>query len=139
MAGRRDTTDAGRVAALRRRIARWRRTRRGFAWMPEELWADAVALARVEGAYAIARDLALSYTSLRTRLARTTPPARPRHAKAAQGFVEVGGGALLGALGAGGSVVELTRRDGVTLVVRLSGAAPLDVVALSAAFVGRRR
>ena len=59
MAGRLVTTDAGRLAALRRRIERWRRTRRGFAWMPEELWADAVALARVEGAYAIARDLAL--------------------------------------------------------------------------------
>ncbi|MGH7262074.1 MAG: hypothetical protein ACREI9_15635 [Nitrospiraceae bacterium] len=80
------------------------------------------------------------HPSLRTRLARTTPPARPQRARVAgPGFVEVGGGALLGALGAGGSVVELRRRDGMTLVVRLSGAEPLDVVALSAAFVGRRR
>ena len=140
MGGRTGTSDAGRVAALRRRIERWRRTRQGFAWMPEELWADAVALARVEGAYAIARDLGLSYASLRTRLARTTRPARRRRAQAAgPGFVEVGGDELLAALGAGGSVVAVTRRDGAQLTVRLAGAQVLDVVALSAAFVGGRR
>jgi hypothetical protein len=140
MAGRTDKTDAGRVAALRRRIENWRRTRQGLAWMPEDLWAEAVSLARSEGAYAVARDLKLSYGTLRKRLKRATRPGRPRRSSApARGFVEVGGGELLGALSAGGSVIELMRSDGAKLMVRLSGAEALDMLALSEAFFGRRR
>lgn len=142
MARRTGRADASRVAALRRRIASWRQTRQGFAWMPEDLWAEAVALARVGGAYAIARELELSYATLRKRLAeQATRPGRPRRPDAAAtAFVEVeGSGALSGALAAGGSVVELTSGDGAKVTVRLSGAAPLDVVALSEAFFGRRR
>jgi hypothetical protein len=108
--------------------------------MPEDLWAEAVALARSEGAYGIARDLELSYATLRKRLEKTAKPQTPRRTSAAgTGFVEVGGSELIGAFGAGGSVVELTRSDGATLVVRLSGAQALDVVALSEAFFARRR
>jgi len=140
MAGRTGKTDAGRVAALRRRIEEWRRTRLGLAWMPEDLWAEAVALARSEGAYAVARDLGLSYATLRQRLARATSPRRPRRtSSAAKGFVEVGGSELIGALVTGGSIIELMRSDGAKLVARLSGAEALDVVALSEAFFGRRR
>jgi len=141
MAGRTGKTDAGRVTALRRRIESWRRTRQGRAWMPEDLWAEAVSLARSEGAYAIARDLKLSYGTLRNRVERTMKAGRQprRSSTAAKGFVEVEGGELLGVLGAGGSVVELERSDGAKLVVRLAGAEALDVVALSEAFFGRRR
>jgi hypothetical protein len=140
MAGRTGKTDAGRVAALCRRIEDWRRTRQGLAWMPEDLWAEAVSLARSEGAYAVARDLQLSYGTLRKRLERATRPGRPRRSSAApRGFVEVGGGELLGSLAAGGSVIELMRSDGAKLVVRLSGTEALDVVALSEAFFARQR
>ena len=140
MAARTGKVDAGRVAALRRRIEDWRRTRLGLAWMPEDLWAEAVALARVEGAYAVARDLGLGYTSLRKRVERAASVKRARRtSSAAKGFVAVGGGELIGALATGGSVVELTRRDGAKLMVRLSGAEALDVVALSEAFFGRPR
>lgn len=141
MAERRGKTDAGQVAALRRRIESWRRTRQGRAWMPEDLWAEAVSLARSEGAYAIARDLQLSYGTLRKRLERTTKPGRPRgFSAAAKGFVEVRGGELLaGVLAGGGSIIELMRSDGAKLVVRLSGAEAVDVVALSEAFFARRR
>jgi hypothetical protein len=109
--------------------------------MPEDLWAEAVRLARSEGAYAIARDLELSYGTLRKRVERTTKGGRrPRGSRAAaKGFVEVEGGELLGALGASGSVVELERSDGAKLVVRLAGGAALDVLALSEAFFARRR
>jgi hypothetical protein len=129
MAGRRGTTDADRVAVLRRRIESWRRTRQGLAWMPDDLWAEAVELARSEGAYAIARDLKLSYETLRKRLARASSRRRLRRTSStAKGFVEIGGGELLGAVATGGSVVELMRRDGAKLVVRLSGAEAVDVV-----------
>jgi hypothetical protein len=40
MAERRSRTDAVQVAALRRRIESWRRTRQGRGWMPEDLWAE---------------------------------------------------------------------------------------------------
>ena len=137
MAGRRGKIDAGRVAALRRRIESWRRTRQGLAWMPEDLWAEALELARSEGAYAIAHDLGLSYGTVRKRLARARSPRR--RSATAKSFVEIGGGELLGAVATGGSVVELMRRDGAKLVVRLSGAEALDVVALSETFFARRR
>jgi hypothetical protein len=109
--------------------------------MPEDLWVEAVRLARSEGAYAVARDLELSYGTLRKRLERTMRAGRqPRGSSSAvKGFVELEGGELLGALSAGGSVVELTRSDGAKLVVRLAGAEALDVVALSEAFFARRR
>jgi hypothetical protein len=140
MAGRRGKADADRVAALRRRIEDWRRTRRGLAWMPADLWAEGVALARSEGAYAVARDLKLSYASLRKRLTRAPSARRPRRTSSAtKGFVEIGGGELLGAVAMGGSVVELTRSDGAKLVARLSCAEALDVVALSEAFFSWRR
>jgi hypothetical protein len=140
MAGGTGESDVGRVAALGRRIESWRRIRQGLGRMPEDLWVEAVALARTEGAYAVARDLKLSYASLRKRLERATSPRRPRRTRsAAKGFVEIGGGELIGTLATGGSVVELTRRDGAKLVARLSGAEALDVVALSETFFGRRR
>jgi hypothetical protein len=108
--------------------------------MPEDLWAEAVSLARSQGAYAIARDLQLSYGTLRNRVERTREAGRqPRGSSAAKGFVELEGGELLGALRAAGSVVELTRSDGAKLVVRLPGAQALDVVALSRALFPRRR
>jgi hypothetical protein len=68
------------------------------------------------------------------------PGRQPRRSSlAAKGFVELEGGELLGALGAGGSVVELTRGDGAKLVVRLPGGQALEVAALSETFFARRR
>ncbi len=107
--------------------------------MPKELWAEAVALARVEGAYAVARDLELSYATLPKRLEQATGRGGHGHDSGGEEASARSEAEILSGLGAGGSVVELTRSDGAKLTMRLAGAGALDVVAPSEAFFGRRR
>ena len=114
----------------RGRIERWRRTRRPYGRMPEELWEVVVSLAEADGAYAVARDLDLNYAALKRRLERA---AGARGARAA-GFVEVAAAHLIGTAAATpGSVVELAAADGTKLRVRLRAEEALDVVALAGA------
>ena len=99
--------------------------------MPAELWAGAVALARSEGTYRIARALRVDYQTLARRVAETeherSNEARP------DGFIELRGADLL----AGTTVVELSDADGARLTIRLGGGTSLDAATLVSAF--RRR
>ncbi len=117
----------------RRRIERWRRTRPPYGRMPEELWEEAVSLAEVDGAYAVARDLDLNYATLKRRLEGA---AGARGARGA-GFVEIDAAQLMGAAATVGSVVELAAADGTKLRVQLRAGEALDVVALAGAFLRR--
>jgi len=117
----------------RRRIERWRRTRRPYGRMPEELWEVAVSLAAVDGAYAVARALDLNYATLKRRVQRATGARRAGGA----GFVEIDAVQLMGAAGMAGSEVELSDASGTTMVIRLATDQAVDVAALLAAF--RRR
>jgi hypothetical protein len=54
--------------AVRQRFADWRQTRRPSSPIPEELWGEAVALARTHGVNRTAQALHLSYASLKQRL-----------------------------------------------------------------------
>jgi hypothetical protein len=135
---------AARVAAVRRRIERWRWTRQGRTRMPRELWAAAVELGRAHGAYRIARALGVNYQTLKDRLEEdpqeqgrrltaagaATGCAGDDGAAAASGFVELG--TMLLPTTAAHSVVELSDPSGRTLVIRLSRAP--DLPALVAAF-----
>jgi hypothetical protein len=122
------------METMRRRIARWRRTQPAYARMPDELWAAAVALARVDGAYAVARDLGVNYGALKRRVDRS---AAPRAERSAPRFVELNGAEVFGAREPADSVVELSGADGAKLTVRLRNGEPLDVVALAGAFLRR--
>ena len=55
------------LGATARRIAKWRKTRRGRAQMPEELWREAVTLARAHGMMPTVRALQLDYGRLKKR------------------------------------------------------------------------
>ena len=120
--------------AMRRRIEDWRSTQPAYARMPEELWETAVALARVDGAYAVARHLGLNYATLKRRLERS---AAARAQSAARGFVELDAAQMFGTAASAGSVVDLARADGTKLTMRLREGEKLDVVALANAFLGR--
>jgi hypothetical protein len=73
---------------VRERISRWRVERGGRGIpLPEEIWSDAVEVARVHGVKAVAQALRVDRDRLAARLARSDGPAQVDNAAAA--FVEV--------------------------------------------------
>lgn len=127
----RDGASNVRVNELRRRIRWWRRTRERRTRMPAELWAGAVALARAEGTYRVARTLKVDYQALARRVAEAGGEEAGDAANGA--FVELRGADLLSAA----TVVEVSDIDGARLTIRLGGGAALDAAALVGVF--RRR
>jgi hypothetical protein len=105
--------------------------------MPEQMWEGAAALARGHGVYWTARELGLSYDSLRRRV-----EARPGGGRGERGdhpgFIEVGPAQLMGFGQPSGPVVELSDTDGARLVIRLTESGELDARDLAEAFWGRR-
>jgi hypothetical protein len=70
---------------LRHRLTEWRKDHSRRTPLPDDIWADAVELARRHGVYRTARSLPIDYVNLRKRAngaAPPTPVARPE-------FVEV--------------------------------------------------
>ena len=101
--------------------------------MPEELWAEVVKVARVEGAGTTARALRLDRGRLEARMAMDRGA---EVAEASSGFVELDAGRL------GLSprtVVRFHGRDGERLEVELGAGAAIDLAALAEAFWRRRR
>ncbi len=99
--------------------------------MPEELWQEAVEVAREEGLYATARTLRVDYCRLKERLSTT----RMATAGAGQApaFVEL----ELGQPHDGGkAVVELSDRDGSRMRIEVAAAA-VDVAGLVRTFWSR--
>ena len=100
--------------------------------MPEELWAEVVEVARVEGAGTTARALRLNRSRLESRMAMD----RGAEVGEASGFVELDAGRL------GLSprtVVRFHGRDGERLEVELSAGTAIDLTALAEAFWHRRQ
>jgi hypothetical protein len=117
------------LTALRQRVEQWRADR-PTREMPEELWSRAAELSATRGIHAVARALGLNSERLRRRAAGGLEQ-REREGAAAT-FLEV----PLVAKPVE-SVVELSRRDGARMTIRVGQA--LEVVELLAAFLGQRR
>ena len=112
-----------RLDGTRRRIERWRETRRhGHVSMPPALWNAAVAAARQHGLYRTARTLRVDYGALKQHLAATAAPALP-----APTFVEL---APAGLASPPACVIEIDGPRG-TLRIRLGGLALRDLVAMA--------
>jgi transposase-like protein len=124
------------VKQLRRRIDEWRTIRERRTRMPPELWAEAVALARSEGAYPVARALGVNFEALKRRVAEASASPTAAASPTSE-FVEMARMHVMAASPSStGAVVEL--EDGARrLVVRLPAEAALDVARVVAAFVGR--
>jgi hypothetical protein len=121
-------TTSKEIQRLRGEIVAWRRERYDRAPLPEELWAEAVAVARRIGVNQARLALGLSYRGLQSHVERAT---------AGPEFVEMSGAAVLAAAPAVAETsIEITGRD-VHVVVRLGGDRPLDVASLVDAVRGR--
>ncbi|MBK8232998.1 MAG: hypothetical protein IPK72_21045 [Candidatus Eisenbacteria bacterium] len=128
--------DVTRLHALRQRIERWRVQREKRTRMPQALWDDAVACARVHGVWETSQVLAIGYASLRERLTEGSPS----KSSVCGGFVEL---APLPIAGDGDAqarlVVEVHRRDGSRLSVQLPSNARAEIVTLVERFLGSER
>ncbi len=123
-----------RLALTHTRLTQWRAEHGGRGIpVPEELWAEVVKVAQVEGAGTTARALRLDRARLEARMAMDRGP---EVAEAGSGFVELDAGRL------GLSprtVVRFHGRDGERLEVELAAGAVIDLVALAEAFWRRGR
>lgn len=125
-----------RLKATRDRLTRWRVEHGGPGVpVPAELWAEAVEVARVDGAEVVARALRLDRWRLQARMKEDdTTTAGTEITRS--GFVEVDANRL------GLSpkmVVRFVGRDGDRMEVELGAAATLDVAALAETFWRRSR
>lgn len=127
-----DRTMPNELVSLQRRVEAWRAQGLGRKRkIPEELWDDAVSVARTSGLYATARALRFEYHKLKVRAGR---PARSAPSRKTE-FVAFSvspppGGTKL--------VVDLVGRDGEQMRIDVSGAGAMDTVALVEAFWRRR-
>ena len=117
------------------RIEQWRQTRKKQTAMPEDLWEEAVTLAREHGVYRISQALTVSYDSLRKRADRAKKDGRKEPSSG--GFVEVDAVQFSVSGGLKQTVVELSRADGTRLVVQMKGPDSLDVLGLAKIVMGR--
>ncbi|MFQ5515851.1 MAG: hypothetical protein ACE5IL_17440 [Myxococcota bacterium] len=108
--------------------------------MPEPLWDAAVALARSEGLYLVARDLRLNYESLKARVAARTARPSARGTRVPPGFVELPPAVAVSAPPLAGPVLELVDRAGAKLTIRLPAGQEVEIERLTARFLrGDRR
>ncbi len=121
-------------SSTRQRLERWRRQHGGPGRpIPEELWHEAVELARVEGVGATAKALRLDRRRLTARMSEM---GGQETGGIEAGFVEVEtGGMWL----SGQTIVRLEGPDGERLQVEVNGPTPVDLVGLAQAFWSRQR
>lgn len=124
-----------KLARVRQSLERWRSRSGGRGRpIPADFWAEAVALARIEGVEVTARALRLDRARLAARLHNAAETSDDD--AAAGGFVEVDAACLCGA---GPSSVRLVGRDGERLEITLSPRDVVDITALVGAFWARPR
>lgn len=128
-----ERTSSRALVALRRRVEEWRRGGGGRgSRIPEDLWREAVDVARSAGLYRTARALQFNYERLKERAGQAVAKGSGGNGS---GFValelpQLHGGAKV--------VVDLVGRDGEQMRIDVSGADGMDVVALAEAFWKRR-
>ena len=124
------------LTQLKERFARWRAVRKLGMRIPARLWAAAVEMVAVDGAYRVAGELNLDYDMLKRRVAMaggkvTTTEVAPR-------FVELF--AAAGAMPAPSTepecVVEMANARGARMRVELNGHGLGSLPALCNAFLG---
>ena len=122
------------IESVRRRLERWRRTRKHRAPIPDELWMSATELAGEYGLAKTARALRLDYYSLKDRLETSRRPILPEPG-GQPAFVE-----LVPQVTATISecTIELEAPSGARMRVHVKGSAIPNVAALSDGFWGAR-
>lgn len=134
-----------RRRATIQRIEQWRSRCGGHgrgSRIPEEVWCEAVEMARVEGVWATSRTLRLNYKRLRARMEHSAALASAQTTGTAAEvgvdgptFVELGFPVTSDARTA---VIELVNRDGDRMHVEIAGGEGPDLASLTRAFLGVR-
>ena len=135
--GRRRSAVPRDIAALGRRVERWRNGREKRSPMPESLWQEATRLARKHGVSPVCSHVGLGYASLQKRVAAAEAASSEESADEG-GFVELSAAQLLGG-SSSQTVLELSARDGTRLTLRLAPGSAVDVLGLVEGFRGRGR
>lgn len=114
------------LSITKQSIEQWRAKRRPRSRLPEDLWREAIELARVHGVNKVARTLKLDYYSLKKRVSvAEIEPKAPE-------FIQILDGAA--AIGKPECVIELEDGSGAKLRISLRGAGVPDIPALARAF-----
>ena len=121
-----------KLEGVRRRIERWRRTRKVRSPVPDSLWAAAVEMANLYGTNRTARALRLNYYGLKKRLEQQAASAAgAAEMKGEVPFIEL---APLPSAGYCECLLELEQVGGARMRIQLKGGAMPDLAALSQAF-----
>lgn len=130
-----------RLAAIRRHLEHWRRSRTGRSRIPASLWASAVKAAGRYGLNPTARALGLDYKSLQRHVAtacasdgRAGDGGSGRQTPAA--FVELAPPVVTGGLAE--CVLELESAAGTKMRIHLKGIGLPDLAVLSRSLLGRQ-
>ena len=130
-----------KLEGVRRRIERWRRTRKARSPVPDSLWAAAVEMANVYGMNRTARALRLNYYGLKKRVEQQAASAAgAAEMKGEDKFAEMKGEdkfielAPLPSVGYCECLLELEQVGGARMRIQLKGGAMPDLAALSQAF-----
>ncbi len=122
-----------RLEGLRRRLERWRRTRKVRSRIPESLWASAVKLAGRYGIHRTAKALRVDYYALKKRVeeeaAASASNVSQRGAGAA--FLELAPPARTGSCEC---TLEFDRADEAKMRIHLKNVEAPDLAALSRSF-----
>ena len=121
-----------RLEGVRRRIERWRRTRKVRSPIPDALWAAAVRMANAYGMNRTARVLRLNYYGLKKRVEQqAVGVVGAAETKKEARFVEL---APFPSVGNCECFLELENAGGAKMRIQLKGIAVPDLAALSQTF-----
>ena len=123
------------VGALQVRIQEWRSGEVSKHRMPQELWEEAVRLAKRYGVNVVSRSLALGYVSLKQKVQGNWGPVKRK--SPVPGFVDITASSVASRSVISSNEIELHRPDGHWVVIRNADAACVSRVA--SAFFGEAR
>jgi hypothetical protein len=124
-----------RLAGVRRRFERWRRTRKGHGRIPDSLWDAAAVMAGRYGISRTANALGVNYQRLQKHLGRAAAVACEREAEGEPRFVEL---TPFPPSGTCECLLEWEDAGGAKLRVHLQGVGMPDLVALGRSFWDRQ-
>lgn len=119
-------------SAVRAKLEKWRVGRRRGRRIPEEVWSQAVELARAHGVSKTSAALRLGYYGLQRRLGGESETGLVGESLEAPAFVEL----ALGGRGAAECVLVLEGGEGRQLRIELRGAGISRLESLAAALAG---
>jgi len=107
--------------------------RTGPGPMPDEIWAEAVTLAKEFGVCPIARALPVDYTALLKRVERPVEGGLVKPT-----FLQLPATAAMATPRPSASTIEISTRDGSRMLIHLEAGHSMDAAGIIATFLGSR-